>query len=188
MGPFRLNTEGALVVSNYAGKYKEAVLQGRCYVVANQAAVALTAAMATTWTGLVVSNPVGSGINVVILRFGYANTVLVPTATVIGLMTGVTPTAAIDAALTPRNCMVGGVAGLARADNTHDLTGGVPVLDRVFSTAGTVALTSSPNGVPQDIDLDGSIILPPGAYCATYSFAANTAAWIFSFMWEEVPV
>lgn len=187
-GPLRLNTEGALVVTNYGAKYREPVFQGRCYVAANQAAVATTAAMATTWTGLLVSNPVGSTVNIVLLRFGYANTVAVPTATVIGLMTGVTPTAAIDAGITPRNCKVGGAAGQGRADNSHDLSGGVPVLERVFGGAGTLATTGYSNSPQQDVDLDGCIILPPGAYCATYSFAANTAAWIFSFMWEEVPI
>ena len=35
-----------------AGKYADAALNGRLFGVANQAAVATTAALATTWTGL----------------------------------------------------------------------------------------------------------------------------------------
>jgi hypothetical protein len=41
---------------------------------------------------------------------------------------------------------------------------------------------------PNVIDLEGSIILPPGAFAAFATFATNTAAWWFGLTWEEVPV
>jgi hypothetical protein len=39
------------------------------------------------------------------------------------------------------------------------------------------------------IDLEGAIIIPPGAYAAIGGSAALTSAtWIGSMQWEEVPV
>ena len=189
-GPLRLNTEGGLVVSQAHGKYYEAVKAGRVYVVANQAAVALTAAMATTYTGLVLFNPSTSTKNFVMLGCGYATTVAVPTATVLGLMTGTVVTAAtMDAAtaVTPRNRLIGTTnTSSAIVDNGCTLNG-TPVLEQVFGSAWTEATTAGTVGPTTWQDLDGSMIIQPNSYVAFYSFAANTAAFILSFMWEEVP-
>lgn len=168
-----------------SGKYSEAASKQRIFVVANQAAVAITAAMATTYTGLVVGNPTTSNVNLVVLKFGFASTVAVPTATVIGLMTGTG--ASVASALTPRNRYVGGVSSVAWAEDSCTLPG-TPVLEQVFASAWTAATTAGSVYSKADIDLDGSLVLPPGAFVAAYSTAANTAAWIFSLMWEEIPL
>jgi hypothetical protein len=39
-----------------------------------------------------------------------------------------------------------------------------------------------------ETDSDGDIIIMPGQFVATYSSAANTAAYLISFTWEEVPI
>jgi hypothetical protein len=190
INPLRSNHEGALVVSQACGKYAEAVREGRVYVAANQAAVALTAAMATTYTGLVLFNPLGSGKDAVMLRFGYALTVAAPTAaTVIGLMTGTVITnATMDAAvaITPRNRLVGSTAVSAMIVDNACTLNGTPVLEQVLGQVGTLATTGTAVGPQAEIDLDGSMIIQPGSYVAVYSFAANTACLIGSFMWEEV--
>jgi hypothetical protein len=188
--PIRLNTEGAVVVSQAHGKYYEAVKAGRVYVAANQAAVAVTAAMATTYTGLVLFNPSASGKDFVMLGCGYTTGIAVPTATAIGLMTGTVITAATmdaAAAITPRNRLVGSTSiSSAIVDNACTLNG-TPVLEQVFSHAWTEATTAGSVGSNNWQDLDGSMIVQPGSYVAFYSYAANTAAFVFSFMWEEVP-
>ena len=181
----RSNLDSALVVQLASGKYAEAVREGRVFVACNQAAVAITAAMATTYTGLVLFNPATSVRDLVLLGFGYGATVAVPTATCIGLMTGVN---AGDAAvaITARNRLVGGPASSAIVDNGCTLTG-TPVLEQVFSTAWAEATTAGTIGPQNSIDLEGSLILQPNTYVAAYSTAANTAAFIFWFMWEECP-
>lgn len=185
MNPARSNLDGSLVVQQSGGKYTEAVREGRVFVASNQAAVALTAAMATTYTGLVLGNPTTSPKDIVLLRFGWTFTIAAPTAaSVIGLMTGTG--ASIVGSITPRNRYVGGAAGYGQVDDACTLPG-TPVLEQVFSQIGTEATTAGKVGDVTEIDLDGSLILPPGAFVAAYSFAANTACAIFSFMWEEVP-
>lgn len=179
----RLDNTGGMVTGLAHGEMYESTYRESVFVVANQAAVATTAAMATTWTGLLVGNPTTSTKNLVMRGFGYANTVAVPTATVIGLMTGTGATC--TASLTPRNRKVGASGSSIAVANAGQTLPGTPVLEQVFSAAGTVATTGQGSGV-QWVLLDGSMILTPGAFVATYSFAANTAAWLFSFLWEEV--
>lgn len=184
--PLRIGTEAGLVTDSH-GKYYEAAKAGRLFSAANQAAVAVTAAMATTYTGLVVENPTTSGKDLVMLRFGWILTVVLPTAlTGFGLMVGLDAGDAA-AAITPKNRYAGGAGSVATVDNGCTLTG-TPVLYDVYGTAAkgadTVAIT---DGV-SSVDLDGSLIIPPGYYVAVYSFAANTAAAIFSLMWEELDV
>lgn len=184
-GALRHNLDSALIVAQGSGKYTEGVREGRVFVAANQAAVALTAAMATTYTGLVLGNPTTSSIDVVLYQFGYTFTVAAPTAaTVIGLMTGTG--ASIAGSITPRNRYVGGAAAVAQVDDGCTLPG-TPVLEMVFGQVGTLATTGTAVGPCTLVEIDGSLILPPGAFVAAYSFAANTACAIFSFMWEEVP-
>ena len=185
VNPLRTTPNGALVTAFDGGKYTEAVLAGRVFAAANQAAVALTAAFATTYTGLVIENPVGSGKNIVMLQVSWASTVATPTATCIGLMTGADAGDAA-AAVTPRNRFKGSSnSSVAIVDNGCTLSG-TPVLEQVFTTAWTEATTAGTLGNPNIAYLDGSLVLGPGYYAAIYSAAANTAAFIFGFLWEEV--
>jgi len=184
--PLRIGTEAGLVLDSH-GKYYEAAKAGRLFTVANQAAVAVTAAMATTYTGLVVENPATSGKDYVMLRFGWGLSVVLPTAlTIFGLMVGLDAGDAA-AAITPKNCYAGGAASSAVVDNGCTLTG-TPVLWQVYGNAAKGADTVTVLDGVSSVDLDGSLIIPPGYYVAVYSFAANTAAAIFSLMWEEVDV
>ena len=183
--PPLIDADRRLVVANGGGKWTETALAGRLYTIANQAAVALTAALATTYTGLLVSNPVGSAVNLIMAAVGVSATLAMQKAGAIGLMTGSAPTTAIAASLVPRNCLVGGPAGVARATAGCDLTGATPVLERILGQYGTLATTGfgvNPWGM---LDLDGSLILQPGGYVAVYGTLDSTAALIASFMWEE---
>lgn len=187
VNPLTTDLTGALRTTVGPGKYQAATLDGRVFAASNQAAVAITAAFATTYTGLVLENPASSGKNITLLQFSWATTVAVPTATAIGLMTGLD---AGDAAtgITPRNRLVGtGNATIAVVDDGASLTG-TPVLEAVYASAWTEATTAGTLQPPNVVDLNGSLILPPGSYVAAYSTAANTAAFVFSFMWEEQTV
>jgi len=189
--PVRLHTDGALVTRGSSAKYEDAVLAGNVYVASNQAAVALTAAMATTYTGLCLFNPSTSTKNLVLLGAGYSTTVAVPTATVIGLMTGTVVTAATmtaAASITPRNRLVGSTnTSVAIVDDGCTLNG-TPVLEQTFGSAWTEATTAGTVGPVTWVDMNGSLALKPGSYVAFYSFAANTAAFICSFLWKEVSI
>ncbi|MCE5336824.1 MAG: hypothetical protein LLG06_19780 [Desulfobacteraceae bacterium] len=182
----RLGGNAGVVLDSH-GKYYEAVKAGRVFSAANQAAVAVTAAMSTTYTGLVVENPATSGKDLVMLEFGWSLSVVLPTAlTVFGLMVGLDAGDAA-AAITPKNMYLGGAGSVATVDNGCTLTG-TPVLVKVCGNAAKGADTVTVLDGVSLVDLNGGLIVPPGYYVAVYSFAANTAAAIFSLMWEEVDV
>jgi hypothetical protein len=51
---------------------------------------------------------------------------------------------------------------------------------------GGFTAAALPSTSPVLVDLEGGLILPPGAYAAIYSLTAATG--LFSFTWEEVPL
>lgn len=180
--PLVTNEQGALVTQAGGGKYYELTKQGKVFVVSNQAAVAITAALATTYTGLVVGNASTTGKNLALLMVSYAATVAVPTATALGIMAG--SMTALASTLTPVNRKIGGAASVAWCEDSCTI--GTPVLHQAFATAWSEATTAGTLSQPNVIDLDGSLILTPGSFAAFYSAAANTAAFLLSFMWAEI--
>jgi len=177
-----IDPTGAIAIAS--GKYTEAAIAGRLFSCANQAAVATTAALATTWTGLGICNPTGSGKNLIIHEFGWAMSVVGSDDGVIGLMSS--DTTGFAAALTAKCAKNGAGASVAYCDDGATIA--TPVLERVCGTIGTGA-TSTQVAVPQSIyNVEGSIILPPGRSVMTYTTTATTAGAVFFFLWEEVDV
>jgi hypothetical protein len=124
-------------------------------------------------------------VNLHILDYSWATSVALAAQAVFGIMTGI---GTITAALTPRNQFVSGGAGQGIATGGMTLPG-TPVLERVFSSLGTLAVTSyNPNG-PHVYCVDGSIVLPPGTFAASYMSTASGASGFWgSFTWMEVPI
>ena len=168
-----------ILTGNYGDMY-EVAQRGRLYSACNQAVVSTTAGLATTFTGLAIANPSGSGVNLVMRTFHCAQ-VAAGVAGAIGVMTG---SGAAAGALTVRNAKAGGPASVTTA--SAGATIATPVLERVVGTLGSVATTAY--GLQEAIafDLQGSIIVPPGFYIATYTTAATTNALVFAFVWEEL--
>src|SRR4051812_10296111 len=67
----RLTRFGGLVTQDAHGRYREAVSRNNVYYGMNQAAVAVSVALATAYTGLMVSNPLDSGVTLSILLANY---------------------------------------------------------------------------------------------------------------------
>ena len=177
---------GNLIVSNTSSKYQNSVLAGNVFFAASQAATTWSVALNTTHTGLVVSNPVSSNKNLVILKASFALSVAPAAIAHIGLFIGYTGTGIIThtTALTVYNSFIGaGSATKAFADGAATLVG-TPVWNQPIMggfTAGALPSTS-----PAIIDVDGSIIVPPGGYCG---IGALTAVVGFgSLTWEEQPI
>jgi len=167
-----------------AGKYDTAALAGRVFSVANQAAVAVTAALATTWTGLGIANPAGSGKNIIIREFGWATDVVNPAESAVGLMT--TTSSGMADNLTARSAFFGTGTSIAYCDDGATIA--TPVLERVCGSTMEGAITTQVQLTPAIIPIDGSIILAPGRSVLTYHSIGGTASLIFHFVWEEVDV
>lgn len=175
---------GDAIVSELHGRYYETTYRRNMFVIANQAAVTTSAALTTTFTGLVLGNPTTSTVNLVVTKFCVAQ-FAVGAAAAVGIMTGTGAT--VTASLTPRNRYVGGASAQALANAGQTLPG-TPVLEQVFGSIGSLATTGYGLQPAIVVDLEGSLILPPGAFVASYTTIATTTALIFSFMWEEIPI
>ena len=184
VNPLRTNEQGALAVVPIGGKYYELAEDQAMFSVSNQAAVAVTAALATTYTGLLVGNSASSGKNLILNRMTYGASAAIPDATCIGLMGG--QMTALASTLTPLNRYLGGTASSAWCEDSCTI--GTPTLIEAYAYAWAAATTAGTLGSPNVIEYDGSIIVPPGSFIAAYSTAALTAAMIFSFTWREVDV
>ena len=189
--PYRQGNMGDSIVSELHGRYYEAAYRRAIFSAGNQAAVATTALGTLAHTGLVLSNPVGSLVNLVLLKVSYGTSVAVPTAGYVALQTGYNSGANVThttPATVYSNFIGVGAAGTGLVDVSATLPANAPVHRLFLSNTGTLATTGLLVNAPQVVDVEGSIILPPGAYVATYTFATNTAAWWFTFSWEEVPI
>lgn len=178
----RAGAQGDLIVSELHGRYYEQAYRGNMFVVANQAAITTTAALATTFTGLAISNPAGSGVNAVVNKF-YVAQFAVGAAGGVGIMTG---SGAAAGSLVPRNCLVGGPTGKVTA--SAGATIATPVLERLVGSVGSLATTGYGLMPAAYIDLEGSLIVPPGFFAASYTTVVTTTALLFGFQWEEVPI
>ena len=166
----------------YSGRLQEAAEAGRLFYVANQAAVTTTAGLATTFTGLAVGNPSNSKKNIIIHKFTYALAVAGTAAGAVGISVGQT---SLTASLAPGKCLSDGPGSIARATAGQTIT--APVLHSVFASYGTEATSDTLNIQGHfSENLDGSLVLEPGNFVASYTTTATTTGFVFSFLWEEV--
>lgn len=189
--PLRQGNMQDLIVSEAHGRYYEAAYRGTKFHAANQVAATTTATLAAgAITGLILSNPQGSGVNVVINKVGYAFLVAFAAASAVGLAVGYSAATAVThtTALTPASDLVGtGPSGKATVD-AASTTPTAATIDTIFATGLTGAITTTP-GLQGLIDFEGGKILPPGAFAFIYtSTASGASAFLGSFDWEEVPV
>lgn len=181
----RLDNLGGLTVSQLNPRYYEETYRRQTYTIANQTGVTTTTTLTSgqTCTGLLIQNPTTSTVNTVITKVGYGITVAPAAAMLIGLMTGTG--ASITSGVTPRNRFVGGVSAQTLASTSVALPG-TAVIETILAVYQTTTL---PAYTMNFIDLEGSLILPPGAFCAFYTSAASGASGFFgSFQFVEVPL
>ena len=156
---------------------------GAVFSITNQAATSTTAAFATTFTGLSLANPTGSGVNLILRRFTCAQ-VAVAAAGAVGIMRGVGASAG---SITPTSMYAGSQVSKA-VGSAGSTRGGTPVLVTAVGSIGSLATTSYAIEPAIVVELDGSIVVPPGQFVASYTTAATTNALIFGFVWEEVAI
>ena len=157
---------------------------GAVFSITNQAATSTTAAFATTFTGLSLANPTGSGVNLILRRFTCAQ-VAAAVAGAVGIMSG---SGASAGSITPTSMYAGSAQTSKAVGSAGSTLGGTPVLVGAYGTLGSQATTGFGIMPGIVVELEGSIIVPPGKFVASYTTAATTSALIFGFVWEEVAI
>lgn len=186
---------GDVIVSELHGRYYEQGYRGNRFGGSMQAvlATATIAGVSTSITGAcAISNPTGSGVNVVLEKVGIG-VIVAPAATLVyGLATGFSATALSGTltSLAPKSKLIGSSA-TPRASLYCSAAITLPVaptVDTVLGNLGTGAITVD-RAQNATYELNGSIILPPGGFACFWTSAVLAAsAHIMSWDWEEVPI
>lgn len=158
---------------------------GQVFFASNQAAVTLSA-LSTTATGLVLSNPIGSGKNIALISAQWAFQTAPAGASVVGIAMSPGVQATNTTHTTPINqvqmAQLNGTAGVsvARVDSSAT-TVGTPVFARIMG--GPVAASQINPPYINDF-IDGAIILVPGT-SIQLAYVTTAAVGLGSFTWLE---
>lgn len=181
---------GELVTQSLHADYYETTYRRNMFNAATQAGVTLSAGLATAYTGLALTNPTTSTVNLVVNKVGFATNAVPAAAMVIGIAFNTSTTAVTQTtAITPRNCFLGGAApqGLVASSVTFPTA---PILSHVIGKVDYIATPANVFATYTTLqDLEGALVMPPGSYMCFYGSTASAASSFFaSIQWEEVPV
>lgn len=179
----RLSRDSSQVVQDAHGRYQEAVLRGRVFSAHNSAAQAVSVALTTTYTGLMLSNPINSGRYLVLLKAGYALSVAPAGIASLHLIGGWSATAVTHTTpAIPRSNLVGGAPGVGLVDSAATIP--TPLyLDQLYGGFTAAALPPPP---PANYDFGGLWAVPPGGFIGIGALTAVTG--FGSLTWEEVDI
>ena len=175
---------GQLLTYAGGGKYAEAALAGRLFHSANINMVNTSTTLNTTFVGLGLCNPAGSGKIFIVHEFGYAFATAAAAALILALA-ATDDTGFAQDANAPIVCARPNFAGsVAYTDEGATIT--APTIIKIIAQHADAATTTFVEAA-HVVDLGGSIILPPGRAVVTdTTTAAGASAAQFSFMWEEI--
>lgn len=188
----RIGNLGDVIGSNLNGYLYEANKNQTLFHVANQAATVTTVALATTYTGICLSNPLGNTKNLQITSAGYSFTVAPAAVIAVGIMVGYSGTTNVTHT-TPITAVKSGYVGVGAAPTAlADAAATLPVapwVERILGVVDTGAITTTTQTATGVVPIDGTIILPPGGYAAIFTSTVSGAAGFWgSFQWIESPI
>lgn len=194
VNPGRASKDGSLIIGSGMGDYQELAARGKVFQASNQGpgGTTTTVALATTYTGLCISNPAGSSVNLVMLQYSIAVVGAPAALSTIGLLGGFAAAgvATHTTPLVPLSTFINTTVatGQGKADAAATLVG-TPVILMALGVTPITGATAQVVNPPVQLnvyDLKGSFILPPGAYMAAYT--STVLSVIASFTWAEVAV
>lgn len=184
----RGDKQGNTTVSEANPRYYENNYRGQVFFAANTAAQALSVA-SSTYTGLAVANPAGSGRNLVLLdvSFGLQTLQTGFTAVVLGYAATVALTTGNSSGPGGLSAICGaGSASVAKVGASATL-GAAPTIMRVLAGAQWVTTGTTSNIQIVKDDVGGAVIVPPGQLICIE--AITTAVTGLAHMtWLELPI
>lgn len=180
-GPVRIAWDGSL---SAVDNRMQAAIDGRLFAAAMQTPTTTSTTLNTTFVGLGLCNPTGSGKILVVHEFSYGQTAAITAGALLALATTTDSGFATD--IVPRCCRYGAGASIALVKKS--VTIAAPVIERIIASLGQGANTVAMAGNPCRVDLQGGIVLPPGRSVVTDTTVAVGAVMQFGFIWEEIPL
>lgn len=181
--PPLIDANRKLVVVNGGGSLADAAINGRLFYAAMQTPTTTSTTLNTTFVGLALCNPTGSGKIIIVHEFSYMCTAALTAETALALATTDDTGFATD--ITPRCCRNGYATSIAIVDKGATIT--APVIVKPICTLGQAADTAMlPTPSPAIVKLDGQIILAAGRAVVTDTTVATGAVMQFGYVWEEI--
>lgn len=184
--PIRQGRSAEQIVQELHGRYYEQTFRGNVFVAANTAAQATTTAAAVA-TGLILSNPLGSGKYLALIDVTVGVGAVVAAAFEVGLFANVNVGAAAvthTTPITPRCALLGSaVVPVGLVDSAATLPA-APIHIRTLLASGWVTATAQSQEVAKD-EIAGAIVLLPNTAVSVQS-VVGTQSIIASVTWEEV--
>jgi hypothetical protein len=191
----RVGNLGDMIVSELHGRYYETTYRRNMYVGASTGQNISTGGLVgagTTANTAILYNPMTSNVNLVLNKVGINTSVVGTANAVVGLATGfsstgigaiVSPSISVGGTATTRGAVPGQPAGQGIVYGSANLVTGSTVSHSLTSINSAVATQGTV------VDLEGSLIIPPGGFVSLYASAAQTGSQFFvSYQWEEVPL
>lgn len=183
--PLTTDQFGSQYVKPVAGKYTQAAMEGRLFYAANINMVTTSTTLNTTFVGLGLCNPSGSGKIVIVHEFSYAFIAASAAGLILALATTDDSGFADDTNAPILCCRHGYASSVCYTDEGATIT--APQIVKIITQRADAA-TGTFQSYPCIVDLGGSIILPPGRSVVTdTTTAAGASTAQFAFMWEEIP-
>lgn len=170
---------GEMVVQELHGRYYESMRSGLMFSAANQAAQAVSVALSTTYTGILLYNPVGSNRILVPNKIKYALTVAQVAIASIGLIAGTSVTTQTTQLGIQCNQIGNAATGVGKVMSAA--TTGTPTWIAHNIDGFTAGALSAPTPM---VDLEGVFGILPGAFIAIGALTAVTGLGFIS--WEEI--
>lgn len=183
----RAGKNNEAMVTELNGRYYEQGYRGNMFYAVNSAAQAVSLSSTTTYTGLAVANPTGSGKNLILLEAIWCTTIAI---TGIGaVILGTSPTVALTTGSSsgPKGTSTllgGGSASVATVGASCTL-GGNPTFLRPFVGISWVTAGTTQTFQQYKDEIAGALIIAPGQQVEFVSVTtANTGVGYFS--WAEL--
>jgi hypothetical protein len=186
--PFRLGKTRQMLTSLAEGEYMDMLRRGNVFVAVNTAAQALSLNSATA-TGLILSNPTGSGKNIFLLELCIAPaTAPAGASTLIVTGSNVPANYAVThtTPLTIRNAFLGG--GNATSIAFADSAATIPASPTIFrAVGGGPVATGTTQAVFIRDQVNGALGMVPGTVISLQCLTTAISV-VASMTWVEVPV
>jgi hypothetical protein len=182
--PVLVDSSGAMITGGAA--LTEAAMAGRLFAGGNVAVVTTVAGCtAAAWTGLGLANPIGSGINVIVHEFNWAQYVVATGEG--GLSLALTSASGFADVINGINQKYDGPAHKAYLDDGATIAPAGVIMRHVTSISHGAATVTY--GQPVNVyDLKGGIVLTPNSALITVTDIVQTSGFVFGFVWEEVEI
>lgn len=186
----RMGKFGSMVVQELHSRYYEQMYRGNIFLASTQASTAVTN-LATTATGLILSNPANSGKNLTLIDITLIQTSTAAATANAGIVlaANVNPIATATVHTTPLTIQPGllgsGISSVAKADSAATLPAAPVVIRAIWQPSVSATATTSIPAYVKD-EIAGLISVAPGCTVSLSAFSAISV--VAAMTWEENPI